>query len=167
LNITGIRNAQGKLILIRLRDCTVTYKEECLFLPEHGIYDMIIGKDIISAFAGAADCNSFPNLYAESSTLTIKPIKNDSLKVLEKYYSIVRDYRNNNKNDPKLLRDLFEKVKDSYPKEWLLLLEIMEVSKNAHLIKSIHKHLEQLIILNSKLSSLITDGIQILKIDDQ
>ena len=70
-------------------------------------------------------------------------------------------------NDPKLLRDLFEKVKESYPKEWLLLLEIMEVSKNAHLIKSIHKHLEQLIILNSKLSSLITDGIQILKIDDQ
>jgi phenylalanine-4-hydroxylase len=167
LNITGIRNAQGKLILIRLRDCTVTYKEECLFLPEHGIYDMIIGKDIISAFAGAADCNSFPNLYAESSTLTIKPIKNDSLKALEKYYSIVRDYRNDNKTDPKLLRDLFEKVKDSYPKEWLLLLEIMEVSKNSYLIKSIHKHLEQLIILNSELSSLITDGIQILKIDDQ
>ena len=145
----------------------MTYKEECLFLPEHGIYDMIIGKDIISAFAGAADCNSFPNLYAESSTLTIKPIKNDSLKALEKYYSIVRDYRNDNKTDPKLLRDLFEKVKDSYPKEWLLLLEIMEVSKNSYLIKSIHKHLEQLIILNSELSSLITDGIQILKIDDQ
>ncbi len=27
LNITGIRNAQGKLILIRLKDCTITYKE--------------------------------------------------------------------------------------------------------------------------------------------
>ena len=31
LNITGIRNAQGKLILIRLKDCTITYKNEYLF----------------------------------------------------------------------------------------------------------------------------------------
>ena len=42
LNITGIRNAQGKLILIRLKDCTISYKNENLFLPENGIYDMVI-----------------------------------------------------------------------------------------------------------------------------
>ena len=167
LNITGIRNAQGKLILIRLKDCTISYKNEYLFLPENGIYDMVIGKEIVSAFAGAADSNSFPNLYAESSTLTIKPKKNKGIIKLEKYYGVVRNYRKEKKNDVKLLKDLFEKAKDNFPKEWLLLLEIMEVSKNPHLIKSIHKHLEQLIILNSELSSLITDGIQILKFDNQ
>ena len=47
---------------------------------------MIIGKDIVSAFAGAADSNSFPNLYAESPTSTIKPTKNSALRKLEEYY---------------------------------------------------------------------------------
>ena len=109
LNITGIRNAQGKLILIRLKDCTITYKNEYLFLPEDGIYDMIVGKDIVSAFAGAADSNSFPNLYAESSTLTIKPAKNKAIIKLEKYYGVVRNYRKEKKNDAELLKNLFEK----------------------------------------------------------
>ena len=82
-----------------MKDCTITYKNEYLFLPEHGIYDMIVGKDIVSAFAGAADSNSFPNLYAESSTLTIKPAKNKAIIKLEKYYRVVRNYRKEKKKD--------------------------------------------------------------------
>ena len=133
LNITGIRNAQGKLILIRLKDCTITYKNEYLFLPEHGIYDMIVGKDIVSAFAGAADSNSFPNLYAESSTLTIKPTKNKTVIKLEKYYGVVRNYRKEKKSDPELLKNLFEEVTALYPKEWLLFIEIIELSNDKKL----------------------------------
>ena len=44
LNVTGIRNINGKLMLIQLRDCTVTYKKELLFLPEDGVFDMVVGK---------------------------------------------------------------------------------------------------------------------------
>mgnify|MGYP005986478427 FL=1 len=163
LNITGIRNAQGKLILIRLKDCTITYKDEYLFLPEDGIYDMIVGKDIVSAFAGAADSNSFPNLYGESTTLTIKPTKNKAVIKLEKYYGVVRNYRKEKKNDSKFLEDLFKKITVQYPAEWLLLLEIMEVANNPSLIKSIHDYLEKLIVLHPKLNPLISDGIKMIK----
>ena len=163
LNITGIRNAKGKLILIRLKDCTITYKEEFLFLPKHGIYDMIISKDIVSAFAGAADSNSFPNLYAESSTKTIKKITSKSTVSLEKYYGSLRKYRNQNTNDPEFLEDLFEKIIVQYPAEWLLLLEIMEAANKSSLIQSIHDYLEKLIVLYPKLNSLISDGIKIIK----
>jgi len=163
LNITGIRNAQGKLILIRLKDCTITYKDEYLFLPEDGIYDMIVGKDIVSAFAGAADSNSFPNLYGESTTLTIKPTKNKAVIKLEKYYGVVRNYRKEKKNDSKFLEDLFKKITVQYPSEWLLLLEIMEVANNPSLIKSIHDYLEKLIVLHPKLNPLISDGIKMIK----
>jgi len=163
LNITGIRNAQGKLILIRLKDCTITYKEEFLFLPKHGIYDMIIGKDIVSAFAGAADSNSFPNLYAESSTLTIKPTKNKAVRKLEKYYGLVRNYRKEKKNDAELLKNLFKEVTTLYPKEWLLFIEIIELSNDSKLDQLIKTHFNKLISLYPELDSLISDGIKIIK----
>jgi len=163
LNITGIRNAQGKLILIRLKDCTITYKNEYLFLPEHGIYDMIVGKDIVSAFAGAADSNSFPNLYAESSTLTIKPTKNKTLKKLEKYYGVVRNYRKEKKNDAGLLTKLFEEVTTLYPKEWLLIIEIIELSNDSKLNRLIENYFDELISLYPELDSLISDGIKMIK----
>ena len=163
LNITGIRNAQGKLILIRLKDCTITYKNEYLFLPEHGIYDMIVGKDIVSAFAGAADSNSFPNLYEESSTLTIKPTKNKGIIKLEGYYEVVRNYRIEKKNDAELLKNLFEEVTTLYPKEWLLFIEIIELSNDVKLNQLIKNYLSELISLHPDLDSLISDGIKLIK----
>ena len=163
LNITGIRNAQGKLILIRLKDCTISYKNEYLFLPEDGIYDMIVGKDIVSAFAGAADSNSFPNLYAESSTLTIKPTKNKGIIKLEGYYEVVRNYRIEKKNDAELLKNLFEEVTTLYPKEWLLFIEIIELSNDVKLNQLIKNYLSELISLHPDLDSLISDGIKLIK----
>jgi phenylalanine-4-hydroxylase len=163
LNITGIRNAQGKLILIRLKDCTITYKNESLFLPEHGIYDMIVGKDIVSAFAGAADSNSFPNLYGESKTLTIKPTKNKAVIKLEKYYRLVRNYRKEKKNDAELLKNLFKEVTTLYPKEWLLFIEIIELSNDVKLNQLIKNYFSELISLHPDLDSLISDGIKMIK----
>ena len=163
LNITGIRNAKGKLILIRLKDCTITYKDEYLFLPEDGIYDMIVGKDIVSAFAGAADSNSFPNLYGESSTLTIKPTKNKAVIKLEKYYGVVQNYRKEKKNNPELLKNLFEEVTTLYPKEWLLFIEIIELSNDAKLNQLIKNYFDELISLYPELDSLISDGIKLIK----
>ena len=163
LNITGIRNAQGKLILIRLKDCTITYKDEYLFLPEEGIYDMIVGKDIVSAFAGAADSNSFPNLYAESTTLTIKPTKNKAVIKLEKYYGLVRNYRKEKKIDTELLKKLFKEVTTLYPKEWLLFIEIIELSNDVKLNQLIKNYFDKLISIHPELDSLISDGIKLIK----
>jgi len=163
LNITGIRNAQGKLILIRLKDCTITYKDEYLFLPEDGIYDMIVGKDIVSAFAGAADSNSFPNLYAESTTLTIKPTKNKAVIKLEKYYGLVRNYRKEKKNDTELLKKLFKEVTTLFPKEWLLFIEIIELSNDVKLNQLIKNYFDKLISIHPELDSLISDGIKLIK----
>jgi len=163
LNITGIRNIHGKLMLIQLEDCTVTYEDEFLFLPEYGIYDMVVGKDIVSAFAGSADSSSFPNLYGESRTLTIKETKTASSTKLESYYSKVQHYRNEGLRDDAILKNVFERVKQEYPNQWLILLEIFEISTNTDLTESIKEYLAQLKISSPELSSLITDGIKIVK----
>ena len=163
LNITGIRNIYGKLMLIQLKDCTVTYKNEFLFLPEYGVYDMVVGKDIVSTFAGTADSNSFPNLYDKSTTSAIKQSKSiDEIK-LEKHYDSVRRYRNNGIKDSAFLENLFKEIKVKHPKEWLLILEILEISNNSSLTKSIEDYLTQLVELHSELNSLVSDGIRIIK----
>jgi phenylalanine-4-hydroxylase len=54
---------------------------------------MAIGNKIVSAFAGAADNNSFPNLYSASKTKTIKAQKTEKEIALEHLYQKVRTYR--------------------------------------------------------------------------
>ncbi len=164
MNVTGIRNIYGKLMLIQLKDCTVTYKDEILFSPENGLYNMALGKDITSAFAGAADSNSFPNLYSESNTKTIKQVSTPSSHPLDEQYSNLREYRNKDLNDPVFLKDMYHKIKSDYPNEWLLFLEILEVSEDKELSDALVDHLEKLATSEPKLNSLITDGMKLLSL---
>jgi phenylalanine-4-hydroxylase len=163
LNITGIRNVYGKLMLIQLKDCTVTYKEEILFLPEYGVFDMVIGKEIVSAFSGTADSNSFPNLYEVSSIKTIKQVATESNTHLEQQYARVAEMRSNEVVDDTVLAYLFDLLKGNYPNEWLLHLEILEITNDENLALSIPSHLAKLAEEFPKLTLLITDGIEIIK----
>ena len=91
--ITGTRNLQGKIILISLRNCTVTYQDQILFKPEWGNYDMAIGKEVISAFAGPADAKSFNLITHKTSSTTIKSKKTPQREELESLYESVRNIR--------------------------------------------------------------------------
>ncbi len=163
LNITGIRNIQGKLMLIQLNDCTVTYEDEFLFLPEYGVFDMVIGKEIVSAYAGPADCNSFPNLYHASTVNTVKQVKTKAITQLEEHYRSVREMRSNGVGDDILLAKLFNLLKSKYPKEWLLYLEILEITNDLSLESLINSYLATLITQYPELNTLITDGLHIIK----
>lgn len=162
LNITGIRNLQGKLMLIQLKDCTVTYKEQVLFHPDEGIYHMVVGKEIVSAFAGPADYHSFPNLYEPSKTLTVKPEKTERTKRLESLYRSVRMFREQAEQDEAFLQDVFAEIATNYEQEWLLPLEILEVASNMSLCTAITAHLMKVKSVNPNLENLITGGIEML-----
>jgi phenylalanine-4-hydroxylase len=47
--VTGSRNLQGEITLIRFKNCTVTHGKTVLFQPEWGVYDMAVGKKVTSA----------------------------------------------------------------------------------------------------------------------
>ena len=53
------KNRKGINMLMSFSDCEVTYKNEYLFKPEWGLYDMAIGHSIVSVYAGAADIDVF------------------------------------------------------------------------------------------------------------
>ncbi|MFY0603003.1 MAG: aromatic amino acid hydroxylase [Flavobacteriaceae bacterium] len=163
LNVTGIRNLKGKLMLIQLQNCTVTYKGEELFKPEYGLFDMVVGKKIVSAFAGAADYNSFPNLYNVSKTLTVKPKKSERILILESYYQTIRHIREHNSRNESQLEKIFYKVRSSYDNEWLLPLEILEITKSQNLDSEVSMYLNDLASKNPKLKTLILEGMEMIK----
>ncbi|NJY61833.1 aromatic amino acid hydroxylase [Salinimicrobium sp. CDJ15-81-2] len=162
--ITGTRNLQGKIILISLKNCTVTYKEEILFQPEWGNYDMAVGKEIISAFAGPADARSFDLITHVPTSTTIKSKKTPEREELESLYESVRNIRQG-KNTKFSLDAAFDLVKKYHPKDWLLSVEIFELvsGKDEKLAPQVLEHLEDVKQRRPEVAHLIDNGLDLVK----
>jgi phenylalanine-4-hydroxylase len=164
LNVTGIRNLRGELILIQFTDCTVTYKNEVLFSPEEGDFYMAVGSQITSAFAGAADPYSFEALIHELSTSLDKKEKSDKEIKLEQLYQQVRNLRQNT-IDKGVLEEIFIQLKAEHQQDWLLSLELYELAeqnKMESFASEIRQHLEKLKISRHKIAHLIEDGLELI-----
>ncbi|WP_159800116.1 aromatic amino acid hydroxylase [Flavobacterium sp. MK4S-17] len=162
--ITGTRNLQGKIILISFKDCTVTYKNQELFRPEWGIYDMAVGKKIISAFSGPADVNSFNLISHVPSSKTIKAKKSPEREELENLYQSVRDIRNG-KKAAETLADIFSVLEEKHPNDWLLSIEIAELLNNLNkkdFLQKVLLHLDKVKDKRPKIAHLIDGGLELI-----
>lgn len=162
--ITGTRNLQGKIILISLKNCTVSYKDEILFQPEWGKYDMAVGKEVISAFAGPADAKSFDLITHVPSSTTIKSKKTPERQELESLYESVRNIRQG--KDTKFSLDAaFDLVKKYHPRDWLLSVEIFELvsGKDEKLAAQVLEHLEDVKKRRPEVAHLIDNGVELIK----
>ena len=162
--ITGTRNLQGKIILISLKNCTVSYKDEILFQPEWGKYDMAVGKEVISAFAGPADAKSFDLITHVPSSTTIKSKKTPERQELESLYESVRNIRQG--KDTKFSLDAaFDLVKKYHPRDWLLSVEIFELvsGKDEKLAAQVLEHLEDVKKRRPDVAHLIDNGVELIK----
>ena len=159
LNVTGIRNINGKLILIQFKDCTVTYGDKVLFKPEFGTFDLALGKEIVSAYAGAADYNSFDATHFISETQTVKVETSQAAQNLETLYAQVRAYRTG-ENTQISLETIFETLRNEHPKDWLLLVELYELTrKNTSLQANVLNRLQAIQTERPEVAELIGDGI--------
>lgn len=162
--ITGSRNLQGEIIIISLKNCTVKHNDTVLFQPEWGIYDMAVGKKIISAFSGPADVNSFDMISHVPSSTTIKTVKSTDRLELENLYKTVRMIREGNDNNESL-RNIFQAAKLNHPNDWLLSMEIAEllVTKSDNdLMQEVLIHLEKLKESRPEIAKLITNGLELI-----
>ncbi|MEX0290225.1 MAG: aromatic amino acid hydroxylase [Flavobacteriaceae bacterium] len=161
--ITGTRNLRGEIILITFTNCTVTHGKKVLFQPERGLYNMAVGETIVSAFNGPADLNSFDLVTHEISSTTIKPERSAAFKKLEQYYRQIRDFREGT-NTTISRNKVFKAIKEEFPNDWLLPVELYELAKNNNdqdFAASILAHLEIVKQNNPKLGHLIDDGISL------
>lgn len=172
LNVTGIRNLRGELMLIQFTDCTVKYKNEVLFSPEMGDFDMAVGTEIVSAFAGAADYNSFPISQRKSKTQTVRVELSEKEKELNGLYKEVQGIREcpplpaASPPEGEKIHRIFEKLKKNHPNDWLLPLEIYELASqvDSDFSKEVLKHLLNLKKERPKVAHLIEGGMRLLKV---
>jgi phenylalanine-4-hydroxylase len=161
--ITGSRNLQGAIIIISFENCTVTHLESVLFQPEWGIFDMAVGKKVVSAFSGPADCNSFDMITHMPNSKTIKAEKTPDREELESYYSEIRKFREN-KNSAEKAFGIFKIVSNKFPNDWLLSLEIAEILNSQKAESSLNEVLSYLNNLKMKrpeVSHLIDNGLEL------
>ena len=162
--ITGKRNLQGKIILISFKNCIVKREDEILFHPLWGIYDMAIGSNIVSAFSGIADPNSYGLNFAPPKEKTHK-IKYSTKEIeLFHLYDEVRKIRLSSHKNLKKLESITEELIANYPEDWLLPLEIYEIIKKDKNSKTSDKLVPHLTNLskNKSITNLIENGIQLI-----
>jgi phenylalanine-4-hydroxylase len=162
--ITGSRNLQGEILLIKFKNCTVTHNDKVLFQPEWGIYDMAVGKKVISAFSGPADVNSFDMINHVPSSQTIKQKKSVEREELEKLYASIRNIREN-KPATITLKEAFAAVSAGHPNDWLLSVEIAELAQkegNSDLVNKVLNHLENVKTNRPEIAHLITNGLELI-----
>lgn len=162
--VTGTRNLQGEILLIKFKNCTVTHNDTVLFQPEWGIYDMAVGKKVISAFSGPADVNSFDMINHVPSSQTIKQKKSAEREELEKLYLSVRNIREGKPADT-TLKEAFASVSAGHPNDWLLSVEIAELAKkegNSDLVDKVLNHLEKVKSNRPEIVHLVDNGLELI-----
>ncbi|KAA1245383.1 aromatic amino acid hydroxylase, partial [Aquimarina sp. RZ0] len=164
INITGMRNIQGELILIQFSECTIKYKGEFLFKPEWGTFDLAVGNQIVSAFSGPADDYSFDMITHQSHTNTTKRIYSANEEELHALYLAVKNVRNG-KNTKFSLEAVFSILKADHKEDWLLPLEIYELvyNREPNFANHILQHLDTIKNKKTHLKQLIHSGIDIIQ----
>jgi phenylalanine-4-hydroxylase len=162
--VTGSRNLQGEIILIRFKNCTVTHGETVLFQPEWGVYDMAVGKKVVSAYSGPADVNSFDLITHMPSSTTIKAQQSAERDELEILYQQVRNIRET-KDKEAALTPIFEKLQNNHKRDWLLSVEIAELlneRNESQLLDKVVSHLEDQKIKRPEVAHLISGGLDLI-----
>lgn len=130
------RAPDSRLLLISFKDCTVTRGGQTLFEPSWGTYDMAVGSSVPSVYGGPADRPA----YGETEYFVAKIIPRKQWPPLMQYkhslYQEVRDIRDALR-DGRMKRDeatssrlekILEKLEGDFPNDWLLRLNIYELS---------------------------------------
>jgi phenylalanine-4-hydroxylase len=169
VKVTGILRDKtlrdGRLILMSFTGCEVTYGERVLFQPEWGVYDMAVGRQIVSAFSGPADPDAFGLSYPVPDEKTHKIRHSEKALKLHALYQQVRDIREQNCSFA-LLPTIWETLKKEHPDDWLCALEVLELlnAKGIHddLRNEITVFLESKKNLGDAMKKLIDDGFAML-----
>ncbi|WP_408638358.1 aromatic amino acid hydroxylase [Paenibacillus aestuarii] len=166
--VAGIMRSAACVILVSFEECTVTWKDEVLFKKEWGTYDMAVGSRIVSAYPGAADPASYydaPVLKVEvAEPIADAPASLTDLEVLYQHVAALRE-RGPLAENVQELREIHEALGRSYPNDWLLRLELLELAAANPAMREMEVSLgEELQALSkvASLTNLIGNGLSII-----
>ena len=148
--------------LISFENCCVTYREETLFDPSWGVFDMAIGSTITSVFGGPADRKSYGD-FEEFQVLHVpERHPTDYQQGVYDLYQRIRKLRS------EFSKSSFDGLVDVYfakfNNEWLPAMELLELSylfSETSWVPKLLDHLQSLVKDNSHLAETIQSGIEI------
>ena len=160
-----IAKLSTKANILTFSEATCSFQNEILFKPEWGHFDILIVDDVTSGFGGPADRLAYGQLEDfAASRISLPNYSAEQLKTFS-YYQSVRDFRQNKNSTEAEFKELFLKISQNAESEWLLFVELMEISHlrsfSAEFSKLILFHLEKLKKQNSKNKSLIDEGLSL------
>ncbi len=168
-----------RLLVLTFDECTVRHGEEILFRPEWGAFDMGVGSSVTSVFGGPPDREAYGPL--DDFVARKVPTKKYSAETFKKFeiYQEIRNIRESLQgNDDKLgenptgastpatrLQALVAKIEESYPSEWLLKLEVLEIGTQIQRPLAwkdrLQRELEQTTQTQPELATCIEDGLKL------
>jgi phenylalanine-4-hydroxylase len=169
LNGTLIKEIKknSKTLVMVFKNCTVLFAGKILFDPSWGEYDLVLGENVTSVFSGAADKKAYGD-FEDFVAKKIPPRKySDEQQNLFKLYQKVRDLRKNIKSNKDIEKQLSEVLSDlkNHPKDWLLKLEILELShqlpSDAPWTSKLKKELAALGQQKKEISHFISEGLKL------
>ena len=124
---------------------------------------MAVGKQIVSAYSGIADPENFGLTFEPPKEKTHKIFYKEKDKQLHKLYEEVRTIRENSGLSLSRLKVIFEMLKDQFPHDWLLPLEMYEIAAK-HESRFREEFFEYLKKFegDKKIAHLIKDGLELI-----
>ena len=149
VKVTGIPKSRlcknGKTLLVTLTEARAEFQNRTLFEPSWGLFDIALGAKVVSVFGGPADREK----YGDSDSFIVARVAPPTwdAKALNRHaiYQKVRELREKNGPSADLLAALkavFAKQQNEFPMDWLLVLEIFEITLNQKLDSNFQKTLE-------------------------
>ncbi len=154
--------------LMTFTHCTVTYRDQVLFDPAWGEYDMAVGSTLPTVYGGAADREA----YGELEAFAVKHVPPVTLTAQEEalvgLYATIRELRQCQAAE-EILHDeipvILDALERAHPDDWLLPLEIYELARTCATPPPwqarARRRLDQRMAANDELSQFIRVGIEL------
>lgn len=158
--------ADGKLVILKWHDCTVTRGGKIVFEPAWGDFDMAIGTRVVSVFGGPADRENYGQHDVGHATTTpgrTSPFTSGERRAFE-LYAEAKAIR----EAPNALRAnaLADKAESEFPREWLLRLESIELLSGARRAEAEAKIRAEALAFDADVQWLIRQGLSLADVAD-
>jgi phenylalanine-4-hydroxylase len=155
---------KGLVLGIEVQDYIISLNNNILY-RNSGIDLFVTGENVTSVFAGPADIEAFQPSVNVPKEKTHKIVYDSKTLKLHKLYGLVREIREK-QCDEYLLYKIIQIVHKYFPDDWLLSLEVLELTETKFpfpkLSSLLRDYLSKLKGRKPELKKLIEDGINLI-----
>jgi len=172
--VKNIVREREKLLYITWTDCTVTRGGQKFFDPSWGEFDMPVGESITSVFGGPADRGAYGDY--DMGGVSTQPGRQSPFTANERKIfdcdAKVREIRQRpGAQQSELVESVVREALAEHPEEWLLALELVELSQQKKVTHALDTKIFELLVgrnsdRSSELSELVDKGLKIAAISD-